>query len=58
MLSIKSQKIKEYYKNVFTKELLTRHLFFYYSNANINKTIEQIYKKQLPGTVYKSYYVK
>jgi hypothetical protein len=61
MLSIKPQKIKEYYKNVFTKELLSRHIFFYYSNTNINKTIETIYKKQLlqlPGAVYKSYYIK
>ena len=58
MLSIKSQKIKEYYKNVFAKDLLFRHIFFYYSNTNINKTIETKYKKQLPGTVYKSYYVK
>ena len=51
-------KIKEYYKNVFAKDLLFRHIFFYYSNTNINKTIETKYKKQLPGTVYKSYYVK
>jgi predicted Zn-dependent peptidase len=61
MLSIKPQKIKEYYKNVFAKELLSRHIFFYYSNTNINKTIETIYKKQLlqlPGAVYKSYYIK
>ena len=61
LISVKSQKIKEYYKNVFTKELLSRHIFFYYSNTNINKTIETIYKKlqkQLPGTVYKSYYIK
>ena len=58
LLSIKSQKIKEYYKKVFTKELLTRHILFYYSNTNINKTIEPVYKKQLPGAIYKLYYVK
>lgn len=58
LLAIKSQKIKEYYKNVFVKDLLSRHIFFYYSNKNINNTIETIYKKKLPGVKYNTYYIK
>ena len=39
IMSIKSSKIKEYYKNIFVKDILSRHILFYYSNSNINKKI-------------------
>lgn len=57
ILSIKSSTIKEYYKNVFVKNILSNHTLFYYSNDNINKNIELIYKKQIPNAKYKSYYI-
>jgi predicted Zn-dependent peptidase len=57
ILSIKSRTIKEYYKNVFVKDILSNHILFYYSNYNINKDIELIYKKNIPNAKYKSYYI-
>jgi len=58
IMFIKSNKIKEYFKNVFVKDILTRHILFYYSNKNINKTIEKIYEKHIPNAEYKTYYIK
>jgi len=57
ILSIKSSNIKEYFKNVFVKDILSNHTLFYYSNKNINKDIELIYKKQIQNAKYKSYYI-
>ena len=48
IISIKSSDIKAYYKNVFVKDILSRHIFFYYSNKNINNTIVSLYKKLIP----------
>jgi predicted Zn-dependent peptidase len=56
--SIKSIQIKEYYKNVFVKDILTKHILFYYSNKNINKDIDMLYKKHMPGTKSKTYIIK
>jgi predicted Zn-dependent peptidase len=58
IMSINPSKIKEYFKNIFVKDILSRHILFYYSNKNINKTIEQIYKKHIPNAEYKTYYIK
>ena len=57
ILSIKSSTIKDYYKNVFVKDILSNHVLFYYSNKNINKNIEQIYKKNIPNAKYNAYYI-
>ena len=57
LLSITSSRIKEYYKNVFVKDILSKHILFYYSNRNSNKAIEPIYKKLLPSANYKTYYI-
>ena len=57
ILSIKSSTIKDYFKNVFVKDILSNHTLFYYSNKNINKEIELIYKKQIQNAKYKSYYI-
>jgi predicted Zn-dependent peptidase len=57
LLSITSIRIKEYYKNVFVKDILSKHILFYYSNRNSNKAIEPIYKKRLPSANYKTYYI-
>jgi predicted Zn-dependent peptidase len=57
LLSITSRRIKEYYKNVFVKDLLSKHILFYYSNRNSNTAIEPIYKKLLPRANYKTYYI-
>jgi predicted Zn-dependent peptidase len=56
--SIKSSQIKEYYKNVFVKDILTKHILFYYSNKNINKDIDMLYKKHMPGSVCKTHIIK
>jgi hypothetical protein len=58
IMSINPSKIKEYFKNIFVKDILSRHILFYYSNKNISKTIEQIYKKHIPNAEYKTYYIK
>lgn len=57
IMSIKSSKIKEYYRNVFVKDILSRHILFYYSNSNINKKIELIYKKHIPNEKCETYYI-
>ena len=57
ILSITSSRIKDYYKNVFVKEILTKHILFYYSNINSNKAVELIYKRMLPSASYKTFYV-
>jgi predicted Zn-dependent peptidase len=57
LLSITTSRIKEYYKNVFVKDILSKHILFYYSNRNSNKAIEPIYKKLLPSANYKTYYI-
>ena len=57
IMSIKSSKIKEYYRNVFVKDILSRHILFYYSNSNINKKIELIYKKHIPNDKCETYYI-
>ena len=56
-LSISSSQIKDYYKNVFVKDILAKHIFFYYSNKNINKQILALYTKQMPGVVCKTHYI-
>ena len=58
VISINKTKIKDYYNNVFIKDILSRHIFFYYSNENINKKIETIYKKHMPNIKCKTYYIK
>ena len=57
ILSIKSSSIKDYFKNVFVKDILSNHTLFYYSNKNINKDIEMIYKKNISNTKCKTYYI-
>ena len=57
IMSIKSSKIKEYYKKVFVKDILSRHILFYYSNSNINKKIELIYKKHIQNEKCETYYI-
>ena len=57
IISIKPNKIIDYYNNVFIKDILSKHIFFYYSNKNINKTIETLYKKHMPNIKYKKYYI-
>jgi len=57
ILSIKSSSIKDYFNNVFVKDILSNHTLFYYSNKNINKDIEMIYKKNISNAKYKSYYI-
>jgi predicted Zn-dependent peptidase len=57
IISIKPNKIKEYYNNVFIKDILSKHIFFYYSNKNINKTIEILYKKHMPNIKCKTHYI-
>lgn len=57
ILSITSSRIKEYYKNVLVKDILTKHILFYYSNSNSNTAIEPIYKKLLPSATYKTFYI-
>jgi predicted Zn-dependent peptidase len=57
IISIKPNKIKDYYNNVFVKDILSRHIFFYYSNININKTIETLYKKHMPIIKCKTHYI-
>ena len=57
LLSIKSNKIKDYYNNVFVKDILSKHILFYYSNKNINKTIETLYKKYMPAIKCKTHYI-
>jgi predicted Zn-dependent peptidase len=58
LLSIKSSQIKEYYKNVFVKDILTKHILFYYSNKNVNKAIVSLYKKHMPNTECKTHIIK
>jgi predicted Zn-dependent peptidase len=58
IMSIKCSNIKDYYNNVFIKDILTRHILFYYSNVNINKNIELIYKKHIPDKYCHTYYIK
>jgi len=57
VISIKPNKIKDYYNNVFVKDILSRHIFFYYSNKNINKTIETLYKKHMSTIKCKTHYI-
>jgi predicted Zn-dependent peptidase len=57
VISINSNKIKDYYNNIFIKDILSRHIFFYYSNININKTIETLYKKHMPTIKCKTHYI-
>jgi len=57
VISINSNKIKDYYNNIFIKDILSRHIFFYYSNININKTIETLYKKHMPIIKCKTHYI-
>lgn len=56
-ISLSSQKIKDYYKNVFVKNILEKHTLFYYSNKNVNKQILSLYTKQIPGVVCKTHYI-
>ena len=56
-LSIPSSRIKEYYKNVFVKDILAKHILFYYSNKNINKSIHSLYTKQMPSAECKTHYI-
>ena len=58
VISIKSSRIKEYYKNTFVKDILTRHILFYYSNKNITNAIASLYTKRMPGVECKTYYIK
>ena len=57
IISIKSTKIKDYYNNVFVKDILSRHIFFYYSNRNTNNIIESLYKKHMPDIKCKTHYI-
>lgn len=57
LLAIPPEKIKSYYKNVFVKDILAKHVFFYYSNKNINKDIISLYSKQIPSVKCKAYYI-
>ena len=57
LISIKPNKIKDYYNNVFIKDILSRHILFYYSNENINIMIESLYKKYMPNIKCKTYYI-
>jgi predicted Zn-dependent peptidase len=57
ILSIKPNKIKDYYNNIFIKDILSRHILFYYSNKNINKTIETLYKENMPTIKCKTHYI-
>lgn len=56
-LSISSSQIKAYYKNVFVKEILSRHTLFYYSNKNINTQIRSLYTKHIPDVECKTHYI-
>jgi predicted Zn-dependent peptidase len=56
-MSLSSHQIKDYYKNVFAKDILARHTLFYYSNKNINKQIHSLYKKEIPNVVCKTHYI-
>ena len=58
LLSIKSSRIKEYYKNVFVKDILAKHILFYYSNKNVNKAIVSLYKKHMPASECKTHIIK
>ena len=58
LISIKLSQIKEYYKNVFVKDILAKHILFYYSNKNINKAIVSLYKKHMPGIECKTHIIK
>jgi hypothetical protein len=49
--------VKDYYKNVFVKDILAKHIFFYYSNKNINKQILSLYTKQMPRAECKTHYI-
>ena len=57
LLAIPPEKIKSYYKTVFVKDILAKHVFFYYSNKNINKDIISLYTKQMPSVKCKAYYI-
>jgi predicted Zn-dependent peptidase len=57
ILAIKSSRIKEYYTNTFVKDILGRHILFYYSNKNINKAIASLYAKHMPGVKCKTHYI-
>jgi len=57
LLAIPPEKIKSYYKTVFVKDILAKHVFFYYSNKNINKDIISLYTKQIPSVRCKAYYI-
>jgi len=56
-ISLSSRKIKDYYKNVFVKDILAKHTLFYYSNKNVNKQILSLYTKHIPGVVCKTHYI-
>lgn len=56
-LSIPSSLIKEYYKKVFVKDILSRHTLFYYSNKNINPHIRSLYTKQIPDVECKTHHI-
>jgi predicted Zn-dependent peptidase len=55
IISINPSKIIAYYNNIFVKDILSKHIFFYYSNQNINKTIESLYKKHIPNENCETY---
>ena len=55
LLSIKPAQIKAYYKNTFVKDILSRHILFYYSNKNITNAIASLYTKHMPGVECKKY---
>ena len=57
-LSITPCQIKEYYKEVFVKDILSRHILFYYSNKNINREIASLYAKQIPSVKCKTLIIK
>jgi len=57
LLFIKSSRIKEYYTNTFVKDILTRHILFYYSNKNITSAIASLYTKRMPGVECKTFYI-
>jgi predicted Zn-dependent peptidase len=57
-LSITPSQIKGYYKDVFVKDILSRHILFYYSNKNINREIASLYAKQMPSVKCKTLIIK
>lgn len=54
--NIKYNDIKEYYK-IFSKNILTQGMLFYYSNKNLNKNINNILNNSIIKNKYKMLYI-